>query len=162
MCTQVLPASQRRAVWMAAYSVWTRIAGMHHLVMTPLALTALKFRNELNSKTYEDLQNDPKLRNHRNAFDNQPIRTVVVKNWQKGDVLSLIFHRLTVIAKPFRSRHKNFTRAHSSVSPQNIPQLLVVSTKRSAFPKLTSACEMSSSSCGMLRFKTALTLTLGT
>ena len=29
-----------------------------------------------------------------NAFDNQPIRTVVVKNWQKEDVLYLIFHRL--------------------------------------------------------------------
>jgi hypothetical protein len=60
----------------------------------PLALTGLKFRDELNTKTYEDLQNDPKLRNHRNAFDNQPIRTVVVKNWQKEDVLYLIFHRL--------------------------------------------------------------------
>ncbi len=85
--------------------------------------------------------------------------TVVVKNWQKEDVLYLIFG---LIAKPFRSRHKNFTRAHSSVSPQNIPKPLVVSTKRSAFPKLTSACEMSSSSCGILRFKTALTLTPGT
>src|SRR5689334_14406176 len=33
------------------------------------------------------------LRNHRNAYDNQPIRTVVVKNWQKEDVLYLIFDR---------------------------------------------------------------------
>jgi hypothetical protein len=61
---------------------------------TPLALTGLKFRDELNKKTYEDFQNDTRLRNHRNAFDNQPIRTVVVKNWQKEDVLYLIFHRL--------------------------------------------------------------------
>lgn len=59
-----------------------------------LALTNLKFRSELNSKTYEDLKNDSRLRNHLNAFDNQPIRTVVVKNWQKEDVLYLIFHRL--------------------------------------------------------------------
>jgi hypothetical protein len=59
-----------------------------------LALTDLKFRCELNSKTYEDLKNDTRLRNHLNAFDNQPIRTVVVKNWQKEDVLYLIFHRL--------------------------------------------------------------------
>jgi hypothetical protein len=57
-------------------------------------LTGLKFREELNTKTYEDFQTDPKLRNYRNAFDNQPIRTVVVKNWQKEDVLYLIFHRL--------------------------------------------------------------------
>jgi hypothetical protein len=62
--------------------------------VAPLELTGLKFRDELNSKTYADLQNDTKLRNHRNAFDNQPIRTVVVKNWQKEDVLYLIFHRL--------------------------------------------------------------------
>jgi len=60
----------------------------------PLTLTGLKFRKELNTKTYGDLQNDSRLRNHRNAFDNQPIRTVVVKNWQKEDVLYLIFHRL--------------------------------------------------------------------
>ena len=60
----------------------------------PLVLTGLKFRDELNKKTYEDFQNDTRLRNHRNAFDNQPIRTVVVKNWQKEDVLYLIFHRL--------------------------------------------------------------------
>jgi hypothetical protein len=60
----------------------------------PLELTGLKFRDELNTKTYADLQNDTRLRNHRNAFDNQPIRTVVVKNWQKEDVLYLIFHRL--------------------------------------------------------------------
>jgi hypothetical protein len=60
----------------------------------PLTLTGLKIREELNAKTYEDLQNDSRLRNHRDAFDNQPIRTVVVKNWQKEDVLYLIFHRL--------------------------------------------------------------------
>jgi len=60
----------------------------------PLILTGLKFRDELNAKTYDDFQNDSRLRNHRNAFDNQPIRTVVVKNWQKEDVLYLIFHRL--------------------------------------------------------------------
>jgi hypothetical protein len=61
---------------------------------SPLVLTNLKFRPELNDKSYEDVQNDSRLRNHLNAFDNQPIRTVVVKNWQKEDVLYLIFHRL--------------------------------------------------------------------
>lgn len=66
----------------------------------PLILTGLKFRDELNTKTYDDLQNDSRLRNHRNAFDNQPIRTVVVKNWQKEDVLYLIFHRLNSESLP--------------------------------------------------------------
>lgn len=67
---------------------------------SPLILTGLKFRHELNSKTYDDLQNDSRLRKHRNAFDNQPIRTVVVKNWQKEDVLYLIFHRLNSESLP--------------------------------------------------------------
>jgi Protein of unknown function DUF262 len=60
----------------------------------PLKLTGLTIRKELNTKTYEDLKNDVRLEKHLNAFENQPIRTVVVKNWQKEEVLYLIFHRL--------------------------------------------------------------------
>jgi hypothetical protein len=67
---------------------------------SPLELTSLKFRPELNGKSYEDLRNDSRLRKHLNAFDNQPIRTVVVKNWQKEDVLYLIFHRLNSESLP--------------------------------------------------------------
>jgi hypothetical protein len=59
-----------------------------------MVLTGLKLRRELNGKTYQDLRTDSKLRNHLNAFDNQPVRTVVVRNWQTEDVLYLIFHRL--------------------------------------------------------------------
>jgi hypothetical protein len=66
----------------------------------PLVLNDLKFRNELNGRTYEDLKNDFRLRSHLNAFENQPIRTVVVKNWQKEDVLYLIFHRLNSESLP--------------------------------------------------------------
>jgi hypothetical protein len=61
---------------------------------SPLVLTELKFRSELNNISYSDLKSDLRLRNHLNAFENQPIRTIVVKNWQKEDVLYLIFHRL--------------------------------------------------------------------
>lgn len=70
----------------------------------PLVLTDLKLRPELNNMTYEDLRNDTRLRNHLNAFDNQPIRTVVVKNWQKEDVLYLIFHRLNSETLPLSSQ----------------------------------------------------------
>jgi hypothetical protein len=45
-----------------------------------LVLKGLTFRAELNDKSYDDLKNDTRLRNQLNAFDNQPIRTVVVKN----------------------------------------------------------------------------------
>jgi hypothetical protein len=66
----------------------------------PLVLKDLKFRPELNDRSYEGLKKDTKLRNHLNAFENQPIRTVVVKNWQKEDVLYLIFHRLNSESLP--------------------------------------------------------------
>lgn len=67
---------------------------------SPLILSDLQLRNELDGLTYEDIQNDSKLRNYRNAFDNQPIRTVVVKNWQKEEILYLIFHRLNSESLP--------------------------------------------------------------
>jgi hypothetical protein len=70
----------------------------------PLVLTNLNLRPELNDKTYEDLQSDARLRKHLSAFDNQPIRTVVVKNWQKEDVLYLIFHRLNSETLPLSSQ----------------------------------------------------------
>lgn len=65
-----------------------------------MVLTALKFRTELNGKSYDDLRTDIRLRKHLNAFENQPIRTIVVKNWQKEDVLYLIFHRLNSESLP--------------------------------------------------------------
>jgi hypothetical protein len=60
----------------------------------PLVLQGLTFRRELNGKTYADIKNDTSLRSQRTAFDNQAIRTVVVRNWPNEDVLFLIFHRL--------------------------------------------------------------------
>ena len=67
----------------------------------PLVLKDLKFRPELNDRSYEGLKKDTKLHSNRlNAFENQPIRTVVVKNWQKEDVLYLIFHRLNSESLP--------------------------------------------------------------
>src|SRR5262249_5923329 len=41
--------------------------------VTPLVLSDLNLRPELNGKSYDDLKNDTTLRNHLNAFDNQPI-----------------------------------------------------------------------------------------
>jgi hypothetical protein len=57
----------------------------------PFALSNLKLRHDLNGSTYEDL----KLRkDDLNSFENQTIRTVVIRHWQKEDLLYLIFHRL--------------------------------------------------------------------
>ena len=69
-----------------------------------LELTGLRIRKELNGKTYADLQNDARLSNHLTAFENQPIRTIVIKNWQREEVLYLIFHRLNSETLPLSTQ----------------------------------------------------------
>jgi hypothetical protein len=57
----------------------------------PFALEGLRLRSDLNGYTYKDLKG---LKADLNAFENQTIRTVVIRNWKKEDLLYLIFHRL--------------------------------------------------------------------
>ena len=66
----------------------------------PLALKSLLVRTELEGSKYEDLQNDAKLGKYLSAFENQPIRTVIVRNWQNEKVLYVIFHRLNTSSVP--------------------------------------------------------------
>jgi len=60
----------------------------------PLKLTGLTVRDDLNGKTLTDLENNAQLSKYLSAFENQTIRTVVVRNWQNEKILYLIFHRL--------------------------------------------------------------------
>jgi Protein of unknown function DUF262 len=60
----------------------------------PLKLSGLTVREDLNGKTLADLQNNAQLSRYLAAFENQTIRTVVVRNWQNERILWLIFHRL--------------------------------------------------------------------
>jgi hypothetical protein len=57
----------------------------------PFALEGLSLRSDLNGYTYEDLKG---RKDDLNALENQTIRTVVIRNWKKEDLLYLIFHRL--------------------------------------------------------------------
>jgi hypothetical protein len=66
----------------------------------PLVLKDLSVRKELNGKTYADLKSVPELKRHFTAFENQTIRTVVVRNWQNEKVLYIIFHRLNTSSVP--------------------------------------------------------------
>jgi hypothetical protein len=66
----------------------------------PLLLKGLTVRKELNGKTYEDLRGDSRLRSQLTAFENQSIRTVVVRNWQNEKLLYIIFHRLNTNSLP--------------------------------------------------------------
>jgi len=97
----------------------------------PLKLVGLTIREELNGKTYHDLQNERLLEKHLTAFDNQSIRTVVVKNWREEDMLYVIFHRLNTGSVP--------------LSPQELRQALLPG------PFLTFAGEYSETSRGLQR-----------
>jgi hypothetical protein len=54
-----------------------------------LQLRRLELRPDLNGRYYEDLPSE-----ERNAFDNQTIRTVVVRNWKSDKFLYAVFLRL--------------------------------------------------------------------
>jgi hypothetical protein len=68
--------------------------------VSPLKLNGLEMLSDLNGATYADLSSDARLREYFNAFENQSIRTVVVRHWQKEDVLYLVFHRLNTGSVP--------------------------------------------------------------
>ncbi len=59
-----------------------------------LKLENLSIRKNLNNKTYESLKSDSSLQVILNSFQNQTIRTVIIKNWINDDFLFLLFHRI--------------------------------------------------------------------
>ena len=75
-----------------------------------LKLTGLEIRNDLNGKTLQSLQEDLTLFDDLSAFENQPIRTVVIKNWPNEDFLYHVFLRLNT--------------GSVSLSPQELRQAL--------------------------------------
>ncbi|MDC6129324.1 DUF262 domain-containing protein [Burkholderia gladioli] len=58
------------------------------------ALSSLTLREDLKRKTFEELVNDSSLESDYNALCNQPIRTVVIRNWRDTDFLHTVFLRL--------------------------------------------------------------------
>lgn len=58
------------------------------------ALSGLQVLKDLNRKTFEDLEREPRFENYLNALLNQPIRTAVIKNWPDTNFLHLVFLRL--------------------------------------------------------------------
>ena len=90
----------------------------------PFALSNLILRHDLNGSTYKDLQN---RKDDLNSFENQTIRTVVIRHWQKEDLLYLIFHRLNSETLPLSPQELRqalhpgaflkFADDHSQLSP---------------------------------------------
>lgn len=58
------------------------------------ALSGLDVRKDLVRKRLADFESDPSLEEDFNVLLNQPIRTVVIKNWKDVDFLHLVFLRL--------------------------------------------------------------------
>lgn len=58
------------------------------------ALSGLEIRTDLKRKKLSHFESEPKLEDDLNALLNQPIRTVVIKNWPNVDFLHLVFLRL--------------------------------------------------------------------
>ena len=63
-------------------------------------LTGLTIRQDLNGKTFEDLTQDLQFRGEIDAFENQTMRTVVVRNWKAESLLFHVFLRLNTGSKP--------------------------------------------------------------
>jgi hypothetical protein len=65
-----------------------------------LKLTGLEIRKDLNRKSLQNLRDDLDLFDDLSAFENQPIRTVVIKNWPNEDFLYHVFLRLNTGSVP--------------------------------------------------------------
>jgi hypothetical protein len=79
-------------------------------VYEQLKLSKLDIRKDLNGKSLESLKNDLVLFDDLSAFENQPIRTVVIKNWPNEAFLYHVFLRLNT--------------GSVSLSPQELRQAL--------------------------------------
>ncbi|MGI4822162.1 MAG: DUF262 domain-containing protein [Janthinobacterium lividum] len=59
-----------------------------------LKLKRLEVLKELNNKSYVEIAQTPELSSYLDAFENQAIRTIVIKNWKDEKYLYTVFLRL--------------------------------------------------------------------
>ncbi|HDX9056121.1 TPA: DUF262 domain-containing protein [Klebsiella michiganensis] len=69
-------------------------AEKNDMVYEQLKLSGLEIRADLKGKNLHDLKDDADFYNDVAAFENQPIRTVVIKNWPSEEFLYHVFLRL--------------------------------------------------------------------
>ena len=72
----------------------------HNEGFEPLKLSGLKNRSDLNGYTWASLRDVPEFQGDKAAYDNQTIRTVVVRNWRDESFLYLVFLRLNTGSVP--------------------------------------------------------------
>lgn len=70
----------------------------------PLKLSGLTIREDLKGETLDTLRSDPARSDDVSAFENQPIRTVVIKNWGSENFLYQVFLRLNTGSVPLSTQ----------------------------------------------------------
>lgn len=71
-----------------------RLVSLLEFTEKELPLGDLTLRRNLEGKRYSDLKSDPALADDLTAFENQTIRTIVIRNWPSEKFLYVIFYRL--------------------------------------------------------------------
>ena len=69
-----------------------------------LKLKGLELLPDLNNKTYEDICEDAVLSDYISQVENQPIRTIVIKNWPNEEFLYNVFLRLNTGSLPLSTQ----------------------------------------------------------
>jgi hypothetical protein len=65
-----------------------------------LKLIGLKVLDDLNGKTYKELSEQLDFSKYNNVFDNQSIRTIIIRNWPSQTFLYTVFLRLNTGSLP--------------------------------------------------------------
>lgn len=73
-------------------------------VFEQLKLTGLDIRSDLKGKSLNNLREELALFDDLSAFENQPIRTVVIKNWPNENFLYHVFLRLNTGSVPLSTQ----------------------------------------------------------
>ena len=71
---------------------------------SPLVLSGLQVREDLNTFTYASMKRSVKFENSIAEFENQSIRTVVIRGWENEGILYTIFHRLNTGSVPLSTQ----------------------------------------------------------
>ncbi|MCC7525810.1 MAG: DUF262 domain-containing protein [Chitinophagaceae bacterium] len=66
----------------------------------PLKLHSLKVLTDLNGKTYQDVNQELDFGKYLSAFENQTIRTILIRNWPNQSFLYTVFLRLNTGSLP--------------------------------------------------------------
>lgn len=71
---------------------------------SPLKLKGLTLAKEYEGKTFQDITEHESLSNSTSQIENQPIRTIIIKNWPNDEFLYSVFLRLNTGSLPLATQ----------------------------------------------------------